>query len=79
LVEKKTGSGKDNRRFLRDHKQKDRQRQKRNTGISPLQRQSAPPSVEMTFVFGWVGENKQRLPQLQLQLRWPLGQKQNIN
>jgi hypothetical protein len=37
-----------------DDKQKDmqQQRQRRNTGISPLRRQSAPPSVEMTCI--WV-------------------------
>src|SRR6266702_6270820 len=33
-------------------KQRQRQGQRRNTGISPLRRQSAPPSVEMTFVMG---------------------------
>src|SRR6266851_596069 len=32
--------------------QEQRQEQRRNTGISPLRRQSAPPSVEMTFVMG---------------------------
>jgi len=31
-------------------KGKNKQRQRRNAGISPLWRQSAPPSVEMTFV-----------------------------
>ncbi len=33
-------------------KARQRHRQRRNTGISPLRRQSAPPSVEMTFVMG---------------------------
>src|SRR5216683_3475491 len=33
-------------------RQRQRLRQRRNTGISPLRRQSAPPSVEMTFVMG---------------------------
>src|SRR6266851_6941825 len=33
-------------------KNKQEQEQGRNTGISPLRRQSAPPSVEMTFVRG---------------------------
>src|SRR5271167_3523905 len=32
---------------------KNRQRQKRNAGVSPLRRQSAPPSVEMTCSLGW--------------------------
>src|SRR5713101_2996366 len=32
--------------------QRQKQEQRRNTGISPLRRQSAPPSVEMTFVMG---------------------------
>jgi hypothetical protein len=37
---------------LRDDKQKgkQRQRQRRNTVVSPLRRQSAPPSVEMTEI-----------------------------
>src|SRR6266567_5887783 len=39
------------------------QRQKQNTGISPLRRQSAPPSVEMTSVVGRLKENKQRQEQ----------------
>jgi hypothetical protein len=31
-----------------------RQRQGRNAGVSPLRRQNAPPSVEMTLLFcGW--------------------------
>src|SRR5271168_5398759 len=34
-------------------KQRNRQRQKRNAGVSPLRRQSAPPSVEMTCSLGW--------------------------
>src|SRR6266851_2797174 len=38
--------------------QRQKQEQRRNTGISPLRRQSAPPSVEMTFVRG-LKENKQ--------------------
>ena len=29
---------------------KNGQRQRRNTGVSPLRRQSAPPSVEMTKI-----------------------------
>jgi hypothetical protein len=29
-----------------------KRKQRRNTGISPLRRQTAPPSVEMTFVVG---------------------------
>jgi hypothetical protein len=37
--------------FLQREEQE--QGQRRNTGISPLRRQSAPPSVEMTFVW-WV-------------------------
>src|SRR6266851_8711799 len=38
---------------VRKNKQEQEQRQRRNTGISPLRRQSAPPSVEMTFVW-WI-------------------------
>jgi hypothetical protein len=30
----------------------------RNTGVSPLRRQSAPPSVEMTIVNGWLGQDR---------------------
>jgi hypothetical protein len=30
--------------------------QMRDTGISPLRRQSPPSSVEMTYVFGWAEE-----------------------
>src|SRR6266849_5201688 len=37
--------------------QEQRQEQRRNTGISLLRRQSAPSSVEMTFVMG--GEREQ--------------------
>jgi hypothetical protein len=53
-----SGNGKNRQpQILRDDKQKNRQqqRQRRNTGVSPLRRQSAPPSVEMTF-FWKVGE-----------------------
>ena len=38
---------------VRKNKQEQEQEQRRNTGISPLRRQSAPPSVEMTLVW-WV-------------------------
>src|SRR6266404_8670938 len=48
-------------------RQRQRLRQRRNTGISPLRRQSAPPSVEMTFVMGGLKENKQRQEQQQQQ------------
>src|SRR5580692_9883570 len=40
-----------------------RQRQKRNAGVSPLRRQSAPPSVEMTAS---AEENRQRQKQPQV-------------
>jgi hypothetical protein len=40
-------------------------KQRRNTGISPLRRQNAPPSVEMTFVVG-VKENEQQQRQKQI-------------
>jgi hypothetical protein len=40
-----------------------RLRRMRNTGVYPLRRQSAPPSVEMTSVMGWFG----------LPLLWYLG------
>src|SRR6266851_4092591 len=38
------------RLFLKLTHFRQEQRRRRNTGISPLRRQSAPPSVEMTFV-----------------------------
>jgi hypothetical protein len=43
-----------------------RQEQRRNAGVSPLRRQSAPPSVEMTIVVGVDEENKQQQRQKQI-------------
>src|SRR5712692_7059010 len=50
-----------------EQEQEQEQEQRRNTGISPLRRQSAPPSVEMTFVMGLKG-NKQLQEQRQRQV-----------
>jgi hypothetical protein len=49
-------------RFAVVNTDQSRQRQKLNTGISPLRRQSAPPSVEMTFCGVWVKETKAAAP-----------------
>jgi len=46
---------------------KNRQQQRRNAGVSPLRRQSAPPPVEMTFVKGGMKEQQQKQRQKQQQ------------
>ena len=55
-----------------EQEEQQRQEQRRNTGISPLRRQSAPPSVEMTFVW-WLRENRQRQKEEQRQKQIPTG------
>jgi hypothetical protein len=61
---------------------KQRQRQKAkavqglNTGVSPLRRQSAPPSVEMTRIF--VGEENKRQPK-QIPAGWQIKDKRGTS